>query len=297
MPNCTISTSKLFADDTKIFTRSDVQDGPTTLQQDLNSLQLLKFHPQKCKVLQLGRNSPHTTYTMGSDQPVILEHISEEKDLGVTIDYKLSFDQHIAKITQSANRLLGIICRTFNFLDKDTFLFLYRGLIRPHLEYAHSVWTPYKAHQINTIESVQRRATKLIPGLHELTYPERLRSLELPTLTYRRVRGDMIEVYKLTHGLYNLSSTLLRLDTSQVTRGHPYKLKKLNTPSLEIRRHFFSNRVFQPWNSLPDNVVNAPTINSFKSRLDRHWSAKLFLYEYSIDPYFQYRRTGKYALD
>ena len=72
-------------------------------------------------------------------------------------------------------------------------------MVRPHLEYANSVWCPYKKGDIEIIEKVQKRATKLIISVHKLTYIERLKQLQLPTLKYRCMRGDMIKVFKIVH--------------------------------------------------------------------------------------------------
>jgi hypothetical protein len=130
--------------------------------------------------------------------------VNEEKDIGVTIDLELSFDKHISEKVKKANSMCYIIRRSFQYLDHSTFLPLYKSLVRVHLDYASSVWAPYKVKHIEQLESVQRRATKQLPGFSNLTYPERLRRLKLPTLSYRRmIRGDMIELYKIATGKYN----------------------------------------------------------------------------------------------
>ena len=76
--------------------------------------------------------------------------------------------------------------------------------MRIHFDYATSVWSPYLQKHIDLIEGVQRRATKQLPGLKDMEYEERLKILELPTLAYRRERADMIEAYKITHGVYDI---------------------------------------------------------------------------------------------
>ena len=131
---------------------------------------------------------------------------------------------------------------------------------------------------IESVESVQRRATKLIPKIKNLTYPERL-----PTLLYRRVRGDMIEVYKIISNIYdsNTSQNILnfREKNSINLRGHQFTLehKRLYTAT---RVNYFANRVVNNWNSLPENVVGAGTLNMFKNSLDRLWSKQDLLYNY-----------------
>ena len=98
---------------------------------------------------------------------------------------------------------MGIIRRSYTYLDEKTFLLLYKSLVRPHLEYCNQIWMLHLQKHINMIENVQRRATRQIPGLKDLTYEERLIKLKLPSLTYRRIRGDMIETFKIAKNYYN----------------------------------------------------------------------------------------------
>ena len=120
-----------------------------------------------------------------------MEETIAEKDVGVTIDNKLSFDKHITEKVNKANSIIGVIRRTLEYLDLKTFRMLYVSLVRPHLEYANPVWNPYLKKHIDMLENIQRRATKLIPILSDLSYEDRLRRLKLPPLSYRRFRGDM----------------------------------------------------------------------------------------------------------
>ena len=103
---------------------------------------------------------------------------------------------HINMSINKANRLLGIIIRSFCALDNNSFTLLYKAIVRPHLEYAATIWNPYKKGYIDDLENVQRRATKLLQNISHLSYPERLAALNLPTLVYRRIIGDMIETFK-----------------------------------------------------------------------------------------------------
>lgn len=119
--------------------------------------------------------------------------------------------------------------RTFHHLSKETFIPLYKSLVRTHLDFASPVWSPYKIKQIEKIEGVQRRATKQLPGHQDLSYPERIKALKLPTLSYRRIRGDMIELYKILSGVYDPeTSTFIQLwkDIAPRTglRGHSKKI-------------------------------------------------------------------------
>ena len=176
---------------------------------------------------------------------------------------------------------------TVHHLDQKSFPPLYKALVRTHLDYASSVWAPWRCKHIDMIEGVQRRATKQIPGLSKLSYPERLKALRLPTLTYRRHRGDMIEVFKILNGIYNSNGENFLKLNSQIaerdgTRGNSRKLF-VQRARLDIRKYNFSVRVARIWNSLPDSVVRADTLNTFKNRLDRFWCNQEVLYNYKAD--------------
>ena len=163
------------------------------------------------------------------------------KDLGVNVEENLSFSDHIADKINKAYQIINIINRTFEDIDKVTFFLLYKCMIRSHLEFAHSVWSPYKVGVIHDIEKVQKRATKLVRGCQKLSYQQRLKFLKLPTMKYRRSRGDMIEVYKILHDYYEeqVASTL-SLSTANRTTGclkkrDPYN--NVNTLSTKVPIH------------------------------------------------------------
>ena len=214
------------------------------------------FHPQKCKVMHLGTNNPLRAYHMetcdGNAHP--LEAVDEEKDLGVIIDKDLTFSKHISKQVNKANQVLGAIKHTFSALDNTTFLLLYKSLVRPHLECATVIWNPRYKRDKDALERIQRRATKLLKGLSELSYGERLRALNLPTLEYRRQRADIIETFKILKGLDHAvcdrecktcGNCLVKNSIYKSTRGHSMKLHAQHHPG--IREHFFVSRVTSTW--------------------------------------------------
>jgi hypothetical protein len=128
------------------------------------------------------------TYTMRTydGETTVLENVEREKDIGVMIDRNLTFEKHIQTQINKANQVLGLMRMAFLHLDNRTFSLLFKALVRLHLEYASSVWSPYKKKDINSIENVQRRATRMLPQIKNLEYEERLRKLKLPTLKYIR---------------------------------------------------------------------------------------------------------------
>ena len=151
------------------------------------------FNMKKCKHMHLGLDIASSYYMSSATGNVEIEEVKEEKDLGVVIDNKLNFRQHISSKVSTANRNLGIIFRTFTYLNQEMFSNLYKSTVRPHLEYASVIWSPLYKNDKITLENVQRRATRLVPALKGLSYPERLKRLGLPTLEYRRERADVVE--------------------------------------------------------------------------------------------------------
>ena len=128
-----------------------------------------------------------------------VEHVFVEKDVGVTMDSEVTFAEHISKKVNVANGIVGLIRRSFSFLDCKSFKKILTAFVRPHLEYVELVWAPHLCKYINMLENVQKRATKLLDGLGNLEYAERLERLQVPSRAYRRRRDDMIELFKHFH--------------------------------------------------------------------------------------------------
>ena len=159
----------------------------------------------------------------------VLEDVDEEKDLGVLVDKELKFHQQTAAAVKKANMALGLIKKSFAFLDDRTLPLLFTSLARPHLEYGNVIWGPFYKLDAQKVERIQRRATKSVPGMSTLTYDERLRRLNLPSLQHRRRRGDMIMTYKIISGKVNLErDDFFTFSGNQTNRGsHCYKLGKV----------------------------------------------------------------------
>ena len=290
LPETLSSDVFLFADDTKIFREiKSIQDS-TALQHDIDLLEqwtkkwLLDFNIKKCHVLTLGKleNVKHTQrYCLSGNE---LEHVFEEKDLGVTFDADLKFEDHISAKVLKANAIAGLIRRSFSFLDAHLFKRLYTTFVRPHLEYAQSVWAPHSQKQTDQLERVQMRATKMVDGMGSLDYQTRLEKLGLPTLLYRRNRGDMIEVWKHLN-IYDpetIPSNQLKLQ-NRGSREHDKKLvwKKPKDGTRGLQSNSFYFRTLQNWNDLPRSAAHANTINVFKNELDEAWKEKSFKYNHT----------------
>ncbi len=278
LPAAVLSKLLLFADDTKLYRRITSHADRVILQGDVDSMfrwaatWLLNYSPGKCKFMSVsnsGEENPEATYSLGDTE---LNRVSSEKDIGVVVDSRLRFDEHINAAASKANRVMGVIRRSYTHLDEFTFRLLFVALVRPHLEFSQAAWKPFRRGPINKLEGVQRRASKLVPTLRDLSYPERLKRLRLPTLAFRRLRGDMIETFKITHNIYDPRATqgLLHYTPHTRTRGHPYKLDKPRC-TRTLRLNSFTQRITNNWNSLPSCVVMATTTLQFEQRIDAAW--------------------------
>ena len=152
---------------------------------------------------------------------------------------------------------------------------LYTAFVRPHLEYGQAIWSPHLRRYVKLIEDVQIRATKLVDGFGKMEYHERLERLNLPTLAYRRLRGNMIETYKHFH---EYDPSILPPSFCPLNRhshSHKYQLQPIRPLDGErgVHQNSFCCRVVDTWNSLPCSVVDAPTLDTFKNRLDDHWKS------------------------
>ena len=279
LPDAVSSNILLFADDTKIFQQVRSKQDALSLQSDIDVLNdwsekwLLKFNTDKCHVLTLGKIDKimHThRYKLYGNE---LDHVFEEKDLGVIVDMEMTFEEHMAAKVKKANGIMGLIRRTFSYLDSETFKKLYSSFVRPHLEYANSVWSPHLRKHIKMLESVQIRGTKLVDGMKTMNYKERLQALDLPTLLHRRNRGDMIQVWKHFNSYDRSTLSPNFRPIPRVIRGHPFQLtwQKAKDGENGLQRNSFYFRISNMWNLLPPNVVTAENIDTFKSRLDAAW--------------------------
>ena len=278
LPDKLCSSSLMFADDTKVFREICSESDMECLQRDLACLErwsdtwLLKFHPDKCKILTVGKLENIIRAYPYRLMEVQLEHVFEEKDLGIIIDTDLTFDVHVSEKIKKANNMLGLIRRSFSCLNADILLPLYKAFVRHLVEYGAPVWSGrLKRSQIRAIEKIQIRATEMIEGMSYIDYGERLKLLHLPTLAYRRARGEIIEVWKHYH-VYDpkvIAPTFQRART----RRKMYQIQRLRPGDGVRGAQSCSFYYLAPvaWNNLPASVVESETINIFKNRLDNHW--------------------------
>ena len=245
---------------------------------------MLEYNISKCKYIQFGKVKYDLVYEMISknNEVKLVLKAREEKDLGVVFEDNLKFNKHITVTVNKANKLLGMVKRTFSFMDKELFLTVYKSLIRSVLDYGSPVWNPSTKKYRQLLENVQRRATKIVPELKELSYQERLKALNLPTLYYRRMRCDLIQLYKIISNIEDTNIDKFGLSfNDNNTRGHIFKLQKPRC-SKSFRQQTFPIRCIDDWNALPENIVQSETVLKFKTELDKKWGGRRF----ALDPVY-----------
>jgi ribonucleases P/MRP protein subunit RPP40 len=261
-----------FADDTKLFCAVRDNHESEKLQESLDLLDAwckkwkMPVNVKKSAVVKFGRDgAPQLTYSLNGEN-LKLSH--KERDLGVVMSSSLSYKPHIQAITTKALQLYGWMARTLISRQRVTVLKVYKCLIRPTLEYACVVWSPSRVGLISRLENVQRKITKLVVR-GSVSYEDRLKILNLPSLRWRRDYLDLLMVHRILHGDEHLRKQLFTY-SSEVSgsnlRRHRLTLYKRAVHS-DAYRHHFSNRVVDSWNSLPAQLLSINGFDLFKRSL------------------------------
>ena len=265
-----------FADDSKITSDVTTDSQKQQLKKDLEEVEnctkkwQILCNVDKCKVMHLGKDNKMEKYNLEGKE---LQAVTEEKDLGVIFKNNLKAEEQCAVATKKANRILGLIKRTITSRSKKIIIQLYKSLIRPHLDYCGTAWRPYLAKDINKLEGIQRRLTKIIAECKDKEYCERLKEVHLTTLETRRTRADLIQTFRLMKGIDKVELTnffnMNISERSSTLRGNTLKIVKKRFDKT-VAKFSFKNRVVNDWNNLPDDIVQSEGINTFKNKIDKY---------------------------
>jgi hypothetical protein len=279
LPDC-IQHSQIFlyADDAKIFKRIDCRLDCLLLQRDIDSIAAwcetwqLKLNISKCVYIRFGLVvRPSFDYNILG---VLLEKVTSTKDLGVIFDSKLMFSEHCNSVVSKGFARVSMLLKCFYSRDRNFQIKLFNTFVRPVLEYNSPIWSPHLLKDIAAIERVQKFFTKNLRGLKNLSYTERLSILNQPSLATRRIRTDLIFLYKILHGLVDTDLQKLFVMTSvhvhdRILRGHAVKLYAPK-PRSDCLKYDFVNRVIKHWNSLPGNICENESLAIFKLNLSAY---------------------------
>ena len=264
----------LFADDIKVFTNTN------NLQTIVDSIDgwsktwSLPLAADKTNLIRFGNKNPQNQVQING---ISIQSVNSIRDLGVTVDERLNFHEHISNIVKKANSRSNLIIRAFSSRNLSLLTKLFTVYVRPVLEYASSVWSPccpYRdSEYLNLIEGVQRRFTfrilKRHTGCRPPNYLERLNRLSLQTLELRRFYIDLEMIYSIVNNQIDLP-----FHEFFAYSKHAGRTRSRNACKLEIKRchldtvkYFFSNRFIAAWNNLPQDVAGAPSHMAFKTRL------------------------------
>ncbi|KAJ7408952.1 hypothetical protein WISP_117657 [Willisornis vidua] len=261
-------TFSKFTDNTKLWGGVNMLEGRNDIQRDLGRLEgwaqviLMKFDKAKCKVLHLGWGNHKNKYRLGREWT---KTSPGEKALELQMGKNLNVTWQCVLAAQKDICIVGCIKSSITSRSREVILPFYSALVRPQLEYCIQVWGPQHKKDIDMLEQVQRAASKPTRGLEFISYEDRMRDMGLFSLEKRRLRRDIITVFQYLNGACHRAKE--GLFTSDRTTGNGFKLKEVMF-SLDVRKKFFTVRIVRLWNRLPREVVDSPSLEVFKNRLD-----------------------------
>jgi hypothetical protein len=225
----------------------------------------MEFNPSKCQVLHVTRNKNvimQKYYLHGQ----VLDSVSDAKYLGLDLSSDLKYNTHISRITSNANRTLGYIKRNVTTTHQRVRELAYKSLVRPQLEYASAIWSPYTKSNITKVEQVQRRATRWVRNdytpLSSVTAMQN--ELGWRSLEHRRLDARLIMFYKIYHNIVAIHLPPYIQPPIRLTRHmHPLSLRQVQVTSDYLKFSFFPHCITL-WNQLPAHIVTLTDLDQFK---------------------------------
>ena len=285
LPNCISKDSivRLFADDCILYRKIKTLQDQVMLQRDLDKLHEwaekwgMKFNPSKCEVMRINhskKNMMNRFYTINGQ---VLQQVKTTKYLGIMISDDLGWTPHVEYVTAKANRALGLIMRNFKECPKQLRETAYFTMVRSVLDYASSIWDPHFEKDTQTVEKVQRRAARFVQNdyriyLHDEqqhnSVTKMINDLGWNDLAERRRHIRLTLFYKIVTETVNVPYEDVLKTTGRETRQGKtgQKFIEIQTSTDDYKYSFFP-RTTQEWNKLPNHVINAPSVETFKNRL------------------------------
>lgn len=281
---CTNITSKfqMFADDLKLYREIHSNDDKMCLQRDINTINdwcdrnKMVLNSSKCFYLNFSRkrNSSHASYFIKNDQ---VSEISSMRDLGVVVDTKLDFKEHLDSLVKKSARLAGFVIRQTNFFkDPEVAIVLFNCYVRSLMEYCSPVWCPSYAVHINRLERVQKQFLYHLSYSHKLcrrlrSYSSRLAHFKMSPLELRRNVADMVFLQKLVNGHIDAPKLLEKIDFAvprSSSRLHNRITFTLPHRQTSYGQHSPLYRMCSSYNEICHNIdIFSAPVSSFKRLL------------------------------
>ncbi len=265
----------LYADDILLYRPITSSSDYVMLQDDVNAIQnwvdlnYMTLNPSKCKFMLISRKrngniSPHIPISLNG---LALESVPVFKYLGLMLTSDLSWSKHIQDTCTKAKKILGVLYRRFyQHADERTLRQLYISIVRPHLEYAAPVWDPHLRKDCELLEHTQKFAFKICTKTWDKGYDDLMDMINLPPLANRRLHLKLCSLYKIVHDLSYFPPNIVVPKVTRSLTCTPYTLQQ---PFARTNSYFYSfvPRSISLWNALPEFVVSAPSLLSFKHSL------------------------------
>ena len=273
------STVRLFADDCLVYREIKSVEDCQILQRDLDTIYnwsqtwLMDFNVSKCYFMSvtLARNKIDVNYSMDGKY---LSRTKVNPYLGVEISYNLNWSPQVDKICNKANKILGLLRRNLHHTPRTIKQDSYKMMVRPILEYSSTVWSPWQQKNIAKLEGIQKRAARFV-----LKKPNYLGSqdsittlirddLKWETLEERRNKNSLTMLYKVVNHQIAVPPPYHPTPATRTTRTGPHTLMKYQ-PTVNAYKFSFFPRAVTLWNNIPSQVASSPSIEEFKSGLQK----------------------------